>query len=87
VYRRSAEDMVATYYADAAIDGLAYDRHAEESMVAVFSNAIKMAAQRYLDDPIGVPDLPNWIRVTAALPDISFRLLEMAREDGGVLIG
>lgn len=85
VYRRTAEDMVATYYADAAIDGLEYDRHSEESMVAVFSNAIKIASQRYLDDPIGVPDLPNWIRVTAAVPDISSRMLQIAREDGGVL--
>jgi glucosyl-3-phosphoglycerate synthase len=85
VYKRTAEDMLATYYADAAIDGLAYDRHAEESTVDVFAGAIKLASERYLADPMGPADLPNWIRVTAAIPDVAQRLIDVARANGGVL--
>jgi glucosyl-3-phosphoglycerate synthase len=87
VYRRTAEDMVAAYYADAAIDGLRYDRHNEESIVGVFAGAIKLASERFLADPIGAADLPNWIRVAAANPDVSDRLIEIALRDGGVLRG
>jgi glucosyl-3-phosphoglycerate synthase len=85
VYRRTAEDMIATYYSDAAIDGLQYDRHSEEAIVNVFAAAIVTASERFLADPIGEPDLANWIRVTAAMPDVSDRLLEIARADGGLL--
>lgn len=85
VYRRTAEDMIATYYSDAAIDGLQYDRHAEEAIVNVFASSIVTASERFLADPIGEPDLANWIRVTAAMPDVSDRLIEIARADGGML--
>lgn len=84
VYRRTAEDMVATYYADSAIDGLEYDRHAEERSVEVFLAAIRTASERFLSDPIGAPDLPNWIRVQAAVPEVSQELISIVREDGGV---
>ncbi len=83
-YKRTAEDMVATYYADAAVDGLIYDRHTEESTVDVFAGAIQAASERFLADPIGAPDLPNWIRVAAAVPDVSERLLDIGRANGGV---
>ena len=86
VYRRTAEDMVATYYSDAAINGLVYDRHTEESIVNVFAGAIVTASDRFLADPIGEPDLPNWIRVAAAIPDVTERLLDVARRAEGVLV-
>lgn len=85
VYRRTAEDMIATYFSDAAIDGLQYDRHAEESIVNVFSSAIVTASERFLADPIGEPDLANWIRVSAAMEDVYDRLIDIAKADGGVL--
>ncbi|MBI2215148.1 MAG: glycosyl transferase, partial [Acidobacteria bacterium] len=85
VYRRTAEDMIAAYFADAAIDGLQYDRHAEEAIVNVFAAAIVSASEKFLADPIGEPDLPNWIRVSAAMEEAFARLLEIARADGGLL--
>jgi glucosyl-3-phosphoglycerate synthase len=86
VFRRTAEDLIVTYYADAAIDGLAYDRHEEERTVEIFLGAIKTASERFLADPIGAPDLPNWVRVSAAIPDVFERLMAIGAQDGGVLL-
>ncbi|MFA6954842.1 MAG: glycosyl transferase [Thermoanaerobaculia bacterium] len=83
VYRRSAEDLITTYYADAAIDGLKYDRHSEEGIVEVFLSAIRTASDRFLADPIGAPDLPNWIRVMTAMPDVGQRLRRIIQAPNG----
>lgn len=85
VYRRTAEDLVATYFADAVIDGLRYDRHEEEGIVDVFARAIRTAAERFRSDPIGPPDLPNWVRVRAAIPQAGDRMIEIVRSEGGIL--
>lgn len=85
VYRRTAEDFVAIYFADATIDGLGYDRHSEEALLGVFIGAIRTAIERFRTDPIGQPDLPNWIRVRAAIEDVSDRLLDIVRSDGGLV--
>lgn len=85
VYRRTAEDFVAIYFADATIDGLKYDRHSEEALLGVFIGAIRTAIDRFRMDPIGQPDLPNWIRVRAAIEDVGDRLVDIARSDGGIL--
>ena len=67
-YVRTAEDTITRYQADALIDGLLFDRHQEEVTVACFAKAIRMASESYLADPLGQPLLPNWNRITAALP-------------------
>lgn len=85
VYRRTAEDFVAIYFADATIDGLKYDRHSEEALLGVFVGAIRTAIERFRADPIGQPDLPNWIRVRAAIEDVGDRLVDIVRGDGGIL--
>ena len=85
VYRRTAEDFVAIYFADATIDGLDYDRHSEEALLGVFVGAIRTAIERFRSDPIGQPDLPNWIRVRAAVEDVGDRLIDIVRGDGGML--
>lgn len=85
VYRRTAEDFVAIYFADATIDGLKYDRHSEEALLGVFIGAIRTAIERFRTDPIGQPDLPNWIRVRAAIEDVGDRLVDIVRSDGGIL--
>jgi glucosyl-3-phosphoglycerate synthase len=68
-YQRLAEDMIDSYHADAALNGLAFDRHAEESAVESFARGVRMAGKMFLEDPLGVPLIPNWNRVAAALPD------------------
>lgn len=68
LYIRTAEDTITRYQADALIDGLIFDRHAEEVAVESFARALRLASEAYLEDPLGQPLIPNWNRITAALP-------------------
>ncbi len=82
-YVRTAEDTITRYHADAMINGLEFDRHEEEVAVMAFARAIALAAEDYMRDPLGVPLIPNWNRVAAAVPD-AFNQLELAvEEDNG----
>jgi glucosyl-3-phosphoglycerate synthase len=85
-YVRLAEDTINRYYADAMINGLTFDRHAEELAVATFARGLVAAAQEYLADPLGLPLIPNWNRVLAAIPDFFDRLLEAVDTDHKVTI-
>lgn len=76
-YLRQAEDTLMKYEADAMINGLAFDRHEEAKAVEAFTNAIAMAAQAFVENPMGNPLIPNWNRVRAAIPDI-FEMLRLA---------
>lgn len=78
-YLRQAEDTLMKYEADAKINGLKFDRHEEAMAVEAFTNAIAMAAQAYMENPMGSPLIPNWSRVRAAIPDI-FEMLKTAVE-------
>ena len=80
-YIRMAEDTIRCYHADAEINGLRFDRHDEESMVGVFSEALRTAYQRFLDDPLGAPLIPNWNRIIAAIPDFLEQLRMAVDED------
>ena len=79
-YVRTAEDTITRYHADAMINGLEFDRHEEEVAVQAFAQAIRLAAEDYLKDPLGAALIPNWNRVAAALPDF-FGQLELAVEE------
>jgi glucosyl-3-phosphoglycerate synthase len=80
-YIRMAQDTISRYHADAAFNGLNFDRHDEESMVAVFSEALRTAYQRFLEDPLGAPLIPNWNRIAAAIPDFLDQLRTAVDED------
>jgi glucosyl-3-phosphoglycerate synthase len=67
-YIRTAEDTITRYNADALINGLYFDRHAEEVAVETFGKAIRIAAEAFSEDPMGIPLIPNWSRITSALP-------------------
>jgi len=68
-YVRQAEDTLRFYAADAAMNGLRYPRHDEESAVATFVRSIRAAAKSFQDDPLWTPLIPNWNRIQSALPD------------------
>ena len=76
-YVRTAQDTIARYYADAMLNGLKFDRHAEEAAVAAFALSLRHAAVQFLEDPLGLPLIPNWNRVLAAIPEF-FELLQAA---------
>jgi glucosyl-3-phosphoglycerate synthase len=78
-YVRIAQDTIARYYADAMLNGLKFDRHAEEIAVATFSRSLRQAASDFIEDPLGLPLIPNWNRVLAAIPEF-FELLQDAVE-------
>lgn len=78
-YLRQAEDTLMKYEADATINGLAFDRHEEAKAVEAFGRAIVLAAEAYMEDPMGSPPIPSWSRVKAAIPDI-FEMLKTAVE-------
>jgi glucosyl-3-phosphoglycerate synthase len=75
-YVRFAQDTIRRFYADASINGLQYDLHAEDSAVMMFAQSLRGAADEFLQDPLGAPQIPNWNRIFAALPDMGPRLLE-----------
>ena len=68
-YLRTAQDTIKRYHDDAAINGLVFDRHGETQMVEAFTNAIRIASQEFLENPLYSPLIPNWNRVTSAIPD------------------
>ena len=78
-YLRAAQDAVKQYEDDAALNGLRFDRHEELLAVRAFTKAIRIAADEYLRDPLGIPLISNWNRVTSAVPDF-FELLKNAVE-------
>lgn len=80
-YVKSAENSVSRYYADAQVNGLNFDRHEEETAVAAFTEAIRIAADRFVEDPLGTPLIPNWNRVTSAFPDYFDLMVQAVGED------
>lgn len=80
-YLRQAEDTIMKYEADAAINGLAFDRNEEAMAVEAFTRAIGMASQTFMENPMTTPLIPNWNRVSAAIPDIFEMLQQAVNED------
>jgi len=84
-YVRTAEDTITRYHADAMINGLIFDRHEEETAVETFAQALKLASDEFLADPLGAPLIPNWARVSAALPGFLGSLQEAVDADNAEL--
>jgi glucosyl-3-phosphoglycerate synthase len=80
-YVRTAQDMLKRYEDDAAVNGLFFDRHEESLAVETFTNGIKKAAEIIMEDPLGVPLIASWDRVTSAIPDILNRIKVAVEED------
>jgi glucosyl-3-phosphoglycerate synthase len=67
-YVRTAQDTILRYSDDAKLNGLQFDRHAEELAVETFSGALRGAGLDFVRDPLGAPQIPNWSRVISAMP-------------------
>ncbi len=80
-YLRSAWDVMARYQSDASINSLAFCQHEEGRTVEAFARAVCLASEEYLADPAGMPLIPNWNRVLAAIPDIFERFLVAVEKD------
>jgi len=80
-YVRTAQDMLKRYEDDAAINGLYFDRHEESLAVDTFMKGIRKAADIIMEDPLGVPLIASWDRVTSAIPGILAKIREAVEED------
>ncbi len=80
-YMRFAEDTMVKYEADAAINGLNFDRHEEATAVEAFAKGINIAGKVFMEKPMGAPLIPNWSRVTSAIPGILEILKKAVDED------
>ncbi|MCQ6962853.1 glucosyl-3-phosphoglycerate synthase [Methanolobus chelungpuianus] len=79
-YRRSAQDLIRQYHADAVCNGLEYSRHLEERYVEIFAETLMLAGTQYLKDPSGAL-LPDWARALSAIPDLREQLRDAAHAD------
>lgn len=83
-YLRSAQDAVKQYEDDASLNGLPFDRHQELRAVQAFNRAIRLAADEFLRDPLGIPLISNWNRVTSAIPGFFDMLKDAVNRDSGI---
>jgi glucosyl-3-phosphoglycerate synthase len=79
-YVRTSQDMLKRYEDDAAVNSLIFDRHEESLAVETFTGGIKSAAEIIMNDPLGVPLIPSWDRVTSAIPDIQAEGCDRGRQ-------
>lgn len=79
-YRRSAQDLIRQYHADAVCNGLEYSRHLEERYVEMFAGTLMCAGTQYLKNPSGAL-LPDWARALSAIPDLREQLRDAAHAD------
>lgn len=81
VYYRAALDMLESYYNDAAMNGLAIDRHKEEQSIELFAENIMRAGQAFLENPFETPFIPTWSRVNSADPELLSDMLQAVEAD------
>lgn len=80
-YLRTAQDTIKRYNDDAALNGLFFDRHQETITVEAFTQAIQIAGREFLQNPLYSPLIPNWNRVTSAVPDFLKQLQDVVEEE------
>jgi glucosyl-3-phosphoglycerate synthase len=80
-YIEESRIAIEKYHALALINGLTYDRHTEIDATEVFVECLKNAAVNFTSDPVGIPMMSAWARISAAMPDFHDRLNEAVEED------
>lgn len=80
-YLRAAQDCIRQYSADALVNDLHFDRHAEETAIEAFAECVTDAGEIFRMDPSGAAAIPNWARVRAAFPDFTRRLRDAPERD------
>ena len=80
-YLRTAQESITKYHDDAAVNGLDFDRHEEGVAVETFTKGIELASKAFVEDPLRIPLIPNWSRVTSAIPDFLEKLKDAVDDD------
>lgn len=81
IYLQIAQDAIIRYGGDAALNDLEFDRHAESLCVESFAGGINRAGNLFWQNPSAMQLIPNWHRVTAALPEFFQELQEAVVKD------
>lgn len=79
-YVRSAEDMIRRYHADAVVNGLIFDQHAEQTAVQAFASSLRDASAQFLDNPLSAVQIPSWTHVESAIPGFFSELRRAVEE-------
>jgi len=80
-YVQEAGVSIEKYHALSLINGLTYDRHSEIEASEAFVDSLKCAIPEFIQDPVGIPMMPAWVRVAAAIPDFQERLEACVERD------
>jgi glucosyl-3-phosphoglycerate synthase len=80
-YLKTAQDMVKSYHDVATINNLPFDRCQEDLAVRAFAQGLRMGGSSFLEDPLGPPEIPNWNRITTAVPQFLSLLRETVEGD------
>ena len=80
-YIQEARVAIEKFHALSLINGLPYDRHTEIEAVEAFVGSLRCGIDEFVSDPVGIPLLPAWVRVAAAIPDFQDRLSECVARD------
>jgi glucosyl-3-phosphoglycerate synthase len=80
-YIQEARIAIEKFHALSLINGLPYDRHTEIEAVEAFVDSLRCGIDEFVADPVGIPLLPAWVRVAAAIPDFQDRLRECVERD------
>ncbi|MGD2294795.1 MAG: glycosyl transferase [Candidatus Aminicenantes bacterium] len=81
IYLKVAQETIVSYENDAAINGLRFDRHSESLCVEAFAKGIERAGEVFWQNPSEIVLIPNWHRVTAAIPEFYGKLKEVVNLD------
>jgi len=81
IYLNIAQQTIVRYENDAAINGLNFDRHSESICVESFAKGIESAGAAFWENPTETVLIPNWHRVTAAIPKFYGLLKENVKKD------
>lgn len=80
-YIQETRIAIEKFHALSLINGLPYDRHTEIEAVEAFVDSLRCAIDEFVADPVGIPLLPAWVRIVAAIPDFQDRLRECVERD------
>jgi glucosyl-3-phosphoglycerate synthase len=78
LYRRIAQEYIRKYYVDARANGFEYDRHEEETIMELFAATMMDAGKEYIREPAR-EQIPDWLRVLSAVPELQVKLTEATR--------
>jgi len=80
-YIQESRIAIEKYHALSLLNGLTYDRHSEIEATEAFVDSLKQATKKFVSDPVGIPMMSAWVRISAALPDFQDRMNEAVEED------